>query len=83
MSPDAGYTTDDTITEAERPDLPHAIGEGELFLCGIRIRTAVLDDGRRIINAEDVHALFAAMQSGISPSPEEAHAYAMWSHGGA
>jgi hypothetical protein len=39
-------------------DLPKAIYEGEFTLFGVTVHAAVLDDGRRVINAEDLLKLY-------------------------
>ncbi len=40
-------------------DLPKAISENTVELMGKQVRVYVLEDGRRILNAEDVAALMA------------------------
>ncbi len=41
--------------------LPRAVWEGTFTLYGVPVRCAVLDNGQRVLHAEDVAALFAAM----------------------
>jgi hypothetical protein len=44
-----------------RPDdIPKATHESVHTIMGVDIRTYVLDDGRRIINADDLHRLLAS-----------------------
>lgn len=57
-------------------DLPTAMIEGELTICGVTLRTYVLDDGRRILNADDVHRLFASWADGTEMTEAEAMAFA-------
>lgn len=40
---------------ARPADIPNATHESVQTIMGVKIRTYVLDDGRRIINAEDFH----------------------------
>lgn len=46
---------------ARPEDIPKATHESEQEFLGVKVRTYVLDDGRRIINADDFHKLLAAM----------------------
>lgn len=46
---------------ARPEDIPTATHESVQTFFGVDVRTYVLDDGRRIINAEDFHKLMAAM----------------------
>ena len=46
---------------ARPDDIPQATHEAVQTYFGVEIRTHVLDDGRRVINAEDFHKLLAAM----------------------
>jgi hypothetical protein len=43
--------------------LPQAIREDKLILFGVELRVYILDDGRRVIDADDTHRLFAKMKS--------------------
>ncbi len=56
-------------------DVPTATMAGTFEMCGVMLRCYVLEDGTRIIDAEDVVALFAAMEStdegGITPEQAE------------
>jgi hypothetical protein len=49
---------------ARPEDLPQVVHEGEQELLGVKLRTYVLDDGRRIIDADDFHKLMAVMVAG-------------------
>ena len=62
-------------------DLSHAVHEGSFTIAGVIVRTYVLSDGRRIMDADDVAALFEAMGAGASPTIEEAEAFARWRAG--
>jgi hypothetical protein len=42
-------------------DIPNAVSEGVQEIMGVKLRTYVLDDGRRIIDADDFHKLLAIM----------------------
>lgn len=57
-------------------DVPAATMAGELTLSGVSVRVYVLDDGRRILDAEDVHAVFAAWADGVPVDEVEAKAFA-------
>jgi hypothetical protein len=46
---------------ARPEDIPQAIAESEMELLGVKVKTYVLDDGRRIIDADDFHKLMAIM----------------------
>lgn len=60
--------------------IPKAVSEAEFTLFGVRLRCYVLDDGSRIINAEDMIELFRAMESGNS-DPGDMAAFASWQAG--
>ncbi len=53
----------DEMKPARPEDIPKATHESEQEFFGVRVRTYVLDDGRRIINADDFHKLMAVMAS--------------------
>lgn len=46
---------------ARPEDIPKATHESVQEFFGVKVRSYVLDDGRRIINAEDFHKLMAVM----------------------
>lgn len=51
-----------TELKPARPvDIPNATHESVQEFFGVSVRTYVLDDGRRIINAEDFHKLMTVM----------------------
>lgn len=41
--------------------IPKTISETTMEILGVELRVYVLDDGRRIINADDIHKLFAKL----------------------
>jgi hypothetical protein len=57
------------MTDEPKDDLPKATHESVQYYYGIAIRTYVLDDGRRIINADDFHKLMDTM--GLTPPHEK------------
>lgn len=54
---------------ARPEDIPTATHESVQTFFGVKVRTYVLDDGRRIVNADDFHELIRVM--GIYPSPTD------------
>lgn len=51
-----------TDMKAARPeDLPLSTHESEMELMGVKLRLYVLDDGRRVVNAEDFAKLMNVM----------------------
>lgn len=46
---------------ASPEDIPFVTHESVQEIMGVKIRTYVLDDGRRIIHADDFHKLMEAM----------------------
>lgn len=52
-------------------DLPQSVSEGEITISGVKLRVNVLDDGRRVVRAEDVQALFDAWAAGADLTKEE------------
>lgn len=63
--------------------IPHAIAEAAFTILGVRVRCYVLDDGSRILNAEDVGELFATMASDGRPSldDDELQRFVAWQSG--
>jgi hypothetical protein len=64
--------------------IPRAIWEGTFTMFGVTLRCYVLDDGARIIHADDVARLFEVMgqEGNVMPSDEEAiREFAMWQKG--
>lgn len=63
--------------------LPKAVAEASFKLFGVTVRAYVLDDGQRILHADDVAALFEAMGSADAEAtdPAEAQRYAEFLRG--
>lgn len=51
----------DTMKPARPEDVPQATHESVQEIMGVKLRTYVLDDGRRIIDADDFHKLMEVM----------------------
>ena len=51
-------------------ETPRAVWEGTFTLMGVPLRCYTLADGRRIINADDVAALFEHMGGGDDIDPQ-------------
>lgn len=64
-------------------ELPQAIAQSEMQIGGIAMRVYNLDDGRRIIDADDVHAFFQALEAGLTPDADEMIAFAQVLRGAA
>lgn len=62
-------------------DTPKAVWEGTLRISDIDLRCAVLDDGRRVIRAEDCERLMATMANGSPCDEAELKALARWLRG--
>jgi hypothetical protein len=59
--------------------VPIAVSGGILTISGIELRVYVLDDGQRIIDADDIDRLIAAWLRGAPPpTDKEAQAYRRW-----
>ena len=64
-------------------DIPKAIWEGSFKIFGIDIKCATLEDGRRIILAESMDALFEVMATGDTTSnTADFAAFYAWKDGG-
>lgn len=63
-----------------KPD-PVSVWQGELNLLGVTLHVHVLDNGQRIIEADDMHAFMEAMASGAEFDEAEATTFARWMHG--
>ena len=63
-----------------KPD-PVSVWQGELNLLGVTLHVHVLDNGQRIIEADDMYAFMEAMASGAEVDQDEAAAFARWMHG--
>jgi len=63
-------------------ELPKALFTREITIDGFTMRRHVLDDGRAVVEGEDMDRLFAAMQAGTL-SLAAAEAFLEWGRGGA
>jgi len=62
-------------------ELPKAIAEASFKVFGVTLRCYVLDDGHRIINADDVDALLEAMSQEGPKEEGEIMEFAIWQRG--
>lgn len=60
---------------------PVSVWQGELRMSGVTLHLHVLNDGTRIIEADDVHALMDAWEQGAGLTDDEAAAWARWQRG--
>ena len=58
-----------------------SVWQGEMTLLGVTLHLHVLDDGTRIIEAQDMVALLEAMESGGPVDDDEMAAFARWQIG--
>ena len=63
-------------------DLPTATHSGVVTIMGVDLHVHRLDDGRTIIEADDVHRLFEAMGLGVPVTEADAEALAKVLRGG-
>ncbi len=63
-------------------EAPVSVWHGELTLLGVTLHLHVLDDGLRIVEAEDMAALVEAMGRGGPVDEDEIAAFARWLQGG-
>lgn len=61
---------------------PTAIWSGELTISGVTLHVHVLDDGMRVIEHADVHALLLAWEQGATLTDDEAAAFGRWLQSG-
>lgn len=63
--------------------LPVATWEGTFTILGVPLRCAVLDNGQRVVNAEDVMRWLGAMDDPGSPQsdPLEVQRFMRWKNG--
>lgn len=60
-------------------ELPREVSRGTVTMFGCEIQVIQLDDGRRILDADDVHRFFAMLESGgldlkdVTPAQESSH----------
>lgn len=57
--------------------IPVAVWQGDVVIMGIKLRMAVLDDGRRIIDEESMCEFLNALADPNSPSPTKEEALEM------
>lgn len=62
------------MSESMIDELPTATHEGKLTIAGITLHVYRLDDGRALIDADDMAAFFDAMGNGIEEYAELAKA---------
>ena len=60
---------------------PASVWQGEMRLLGVTLHLHVLDDGKRIVEAEDMAALLGAMERGGPVDEDEMAAFARWLRG--
>ena len=60
---------------------PVAKLEGEFDLFGVKVKCYVLEDGRRLINAEDIKRLFETMGDSQEIDEQEIMKFAKWCKG--
>lgn len=58
--------------------LPVAVWEGSFKIGNVTLRCAVLDNGMRVINAEDMHAIFDGTAEFTA---EDVEAFCRWQKG--
>lgn len=63
-------------------ETPVSVWQGEMRLLGVTLHCHVLDDGTRIIEAQDMAALLEAMERGGRADEDEMAAFARWMRGG-
>ena len=63
------------------PEPPVSVWQGEMTLLGVVLHLHVLDDGTRIIEAADIHALMEAWEGGAVMSDAEIAAFGRWQRG--
>jgi hypothetical protein len=62
-------------------ELPAVVSESSFRLFGVDVRCYVLDNGQRIINADDFHAMMRAMGAGVFADPNDIAAFTKWRMG--
>jgi len=74
------HLTEESGVEAS---ISKSIWAGTFTVFGVTLRCHVLDNGQRIIEAEDVHRLLAVIQNGDGPAadPGDMDAFARWQKG--
>ena len=49
------------MCDDDKDDIPQSVSEGTQEILGLPMRSYVLDDGRRVFHADDVHRLLRSM----------------------
>ncbi len=62
-------------------DAPVSVWQGQMRLLGVTLHLHVLDDGTRIVEAQDMTALLEAMEHGGPVDEAEIAAFARWQRG--
>ena len=62
-------------------DLPKATWEGEFTIAGITLHCYVLDNGQRIVNAEDIDRLIDGVTAPLEANRDDLDRFARWMHG--
>ena len=62
-------------------ETPVSVWSGEMTLLGVVLHLHVLDDGTRIVEAQDMVALLEAMGRGGPVDEDEMAAFACWQRG--
>jgi hypothetical protein len=62
-------------------DTPVSVWQGEMTLLGVTLHVHVLDDGTRIIEAQDMAAFLEAMERDRVVDEDEMAAFARWLRG--
>lgn len=62
-------------------EIPRSIGQGEFTIFGVTLHCHVLDNGQRIIEAQDIERLFQAMAGPIEKSEDDLERFARWMRG--
>ncbi len=62
-------------------EIPKAIWEGTFIVLGVKVKCHVLDDGQRIVEAESMEKLFAAMTNPKHHQMGDFSNFLAWSKG--
>lgn len=62
-------------------EMPVSVWQGEMSLLGVTLHLHVLEDGTRIVEAQDMVALLDAMEHGGPVDEDEMAAFARWQRG--
>lgn len=58
--------------------LPKAVWEGSFTMFGVPLRCYVLDDGRRIIDADDLRRMYEADRGGVECDEIQQRRFVAW-----